>query len=242
MLLLGASCPTTEPPLPPRLQAPTIVSTELIGQKVTGEYREVIDIRWQRPPVDSVEIASFTMLLCQAPESTGFTMDNRSDCPDSLYSVVNYAIGPHETRYLDRADRIGFPLATSYSAYKILRYRVFAVDQFGRSGDTSAPALVALAPRPLNFRQDSLGLRTVAWEIRGVLTSYATRLYVWDNGSDPLWISSTDREYGGENALRHTKIIPTEVRAGSYFVGAKIEVQLGHFEAQSLIIQNISIP
>mgnify|MGYP006309763115 CR=1 FL=1 len=62
VLLPAVTCPTPEPPLPPRLASPRFVSMNPAAVRVGGRYREAISFCWEAPPEDSNQVHHDTVL------------------------------------------------------------------------------------------------------------------------------------------------------------------------------------
>lgn len=167
-VMLGLVCPTDLPVLPPTLGAPVIDTLAVGAYLWDGQLREGIRLVWHPPSEDSISVSSYSIF--------------RMIKGDSAFSRIQHQRPASLTSYVDRADRIGYPLV----AFKLVFYRIVAVDSLGRLSDTSVVSTIGLAARP---DLDSARYPDFSWSVTGNGYGYYTYISLWDTMGTLLWQS-----------------------------------------------------
>lgn len=234
-LLSGSSCPTPEPALPERLSAPRVQSPEMAITAVHcgSEYRAAVHLEWLPPQNDSGGVATFTVLR------------NSIDKVDSGFIIVRQGIPGDITSLDDVVDDIGFPPTCSY---RLLYYRVLAIDRYGRSSDTSAIDSFTLAAQPaITTPLDTLDIPcTVSWQMGCIMMPYRSFLRLWSQ-SGLVWESPKPVElsYGTEHGVDYfAAAVPdslhSRIAGGTCWLGAVVEAQAGDY-AQSIALRKLVV-
>ncbi len=134
VLLTMASCPKPDDPLPPTLSMPVNVwgtDTSLVdSSQLSRQLVETIALFWEDPLIDSAGIDHYRVLY-KTGTDTG--------TPWSIAGVVGNTFGIAAS---------SSQLSLNRGANSLVLMRVFAVDKFDRSGDTSAVCTVSVMPPP----------------------------------------------------------------------------------------------
>jgi hypothetical protein len=173
-LLLGASCPTREELLPPTLGAPSVTTTAIVGHQVPDGYSDYsyspcVHLAWQAPDTASIGVTEYTIL--------------RKAGPDSLYRVLVHDIPANVLDFFDPVDNL-VPKTFGVTDTVPVLYQVYATDSLGRTGDTSAPALVVLwheAKLTVPAENDTVRSPVFGWTVSNVPTGYYTYMFLWDS-------------------------------------------------------------
>jgi len=234
-VLMQASCPGPGLPLPQRVDAPVLVmdSAQVTGVRRGGEWRKSIRLPWTAPVDSEGIIASYVLL-----RSSAGTID-------SLFDVAIQGIPDTIRAAYDVIDEIPSP---STGGYQPVYYRLFALDTYGRAGDTCPAESVMLAPDARVLEPaDSTYAGQFRWSMTGVQGPYISYIKIWSSAA-LLWESPRPAMpvYGGEAITDlFSAVLPDSVRsvlAGSRcWYGAKIDVQMGNFP-QSIVIGSCVIP
>jgi hypothetical protein len=132
---------------------------------------EAVYIQWASSTDDEKNIQYYTLL--------------RKLPSDSLFDVFSLSqrIPSEVTTFYDPIDLDIFPV----EGFDTLQYRVYAVDIYGRPGDTSETQMVLLAPQP-TMKSFNLMSGCIQWEswIRGGQRSYGD---FWVDSSKCTWSS-----------------------------------------------------
>jgi hypothetical protein len=228
--LLGLSCPTPESFPPPPLSAPVFSGDTLIAAKF-DTYRPSVHLTWKEPRSDSLSIREF-VILQNSSDSGGFSILVRS-IPDTI------------TEFYDNLDRIVFPQPWDF---RTIKYRIFAIDTLGRSGDTSGIDSVALAWPPVLLRpadNDSVLPDSLAWSVSGVMSGFFTYVYLYSDDSGLVWKSprpDTPIYSNHDKTDFFATALPPSLsltRGASYYWAVKVEIPTG--SASSLAISRFYV-
>lgn len=147
-----------------------------VADPVDG-YRESIQLSWTFDTDEDQALHSFTLL--------------RKLAGDSVFDVFprSREIPVDTSHFFDELENQVFPR----SGIDSVKYRILAVDSFGRTSDTSSVCTFLLAPRPV-FTSFDASARCLAWEswIRGGSTSWCV---VWSDDADRSWTSPRRDEF-----------------------------------------------
>ena len=182
-LLLGSSCPTEEPPLPPPPDAPAFTGHSIVVEKVNDAYAELVYLQWQPPANASVEISEY-QIIQHLPFDT---------------SIDTLGLFPTNTQLLPAERNYAYQLTEDVRQYAHggevinLFYQILAIDIYGRQSDTSANYSVQLFKNAsMIYPRDSLGENRFEWEIRNVTDEIYTNMRVWnEHDTTPIFISDT---------------------------------------------------
>jgi hypothetical protein len=174
------SCHTYNPVTPPRPDAPVITELRTTEARLFGTWRETIRLQWVPPlATDGIDIKSYTLV--------------RKTANDSVFDVFirSQEIPPAIDTFFDDIKPIGFP----DDSFLLVQYRAFAVDRFGRSGDTSAPCSLYLARQPVIDTIDPVK-SVFRWRSQFIQGSISTFLKLWNAECTLLFSSPRQEDYG----------------------------------------------
>lgn len=172
------SCIPVTPPFPKLLEKPVLgfVGMAPVFDTLNG-YRESIHIAWTTPSVSTATINSFTLL--------------RRIPPDSVFDIFTGSrkIPAGITDFYDDLAGFVFPV----NGFDTIFYRICAVDENARTGDTSETVTVILAPQANMTRYDT-AYACFQWDswIRGGVFSWCT---VWSDSVGASFTSSTEQTF-----------------------------------------------
>ena len=164
---------------PPPLSPPEITAIDLTEARLSGSWREAIHLQWEAPSTDSIAIRSYTIIR-RTDNDSSFDVFSRSQGIPSSIDTFNDDIKP-----------IGFPDADYFS----VRYRIFAVDSLGRSGDTSAVCSLYLARQPVIDTID-LAKSSFRWFSQFIQGSVETYIKIWNASGAAVFSSPRQEEFG----------------------------------------------
>ncbi len=221
VLLPAVTCPTPEPPLPPRLASPRFVSMKPAAVRSGGRYREAISFCWEAPPEDSNRVDNYTVLR------------EIRDSSDTIRTVAVYGIPRDVGCYFDPIEHVEAPPERTY---KNVYYRIFATDTVGEPGDTSDAACFVLAAPPFLVNPhegDTLTPEAFQWRVAGFGDSYDTYMELFREDS-LLWRSDTLRDiFGGlDDFGNHEMRLPDSLSplpSGSYAWAVFLDVSVGKY-------------
>ncbi|MCX7727159.1 MAG: hypothetical protein N2053_09975 [Chitinispirillaceae bacterium] len=162
LILCGASCIIESPPTF-KVSKPTLIFNNLSFVKEAGEYYEAIHLSWQLNNKDEKEYISSFILLRKFSEDSTFDIfpGSRAIPPDTFY-------------FYDKLIGYRFP----ENGYDSVCYRIFTIDKYGNSGDTSDVCIVYIAPQP-ELKEYDKEQGCIKWEswIRGGIRSWCN---IWN--------------------------------------------------------------
>lgn len=219
-LLVASACPTADPFPPPPMTAPSFTLIEATGTKYGGEYQCAVHLQWKLGNSDSLPVKEFTILKKSPSDSAFGVMHLGSGIPDSIFDVYDVPIIsdlPH--------NQLGG------SPFSCVKYRVFAVDSFGRSGDTSAIDSILLTWTPtLKYPpvNDTLDKNLFTWSTQGYQGGYFSYIMVWSYEDGLLWTSPKPSvpSFGSVAEDSFSVQLPSAMyplKPGKYSFGAKVE-------------------
>ncbi|MBD3419534.1 MAG: hypothetical protein GF398_05380 [Chitinivibrionales bacterium] len=212
LFLVNSGCPSPEEPLPHSLQGPVITSHQVTAVRSGSDYAEVIRITWQAPPDTQVAVREYQILR------------NTQTSTDSGFSIAVHSIPPTIQTYNDRIDEIGYP-QKDFSV-KAIRYRIVAIDEYDRAGDTSATDTVYLANEPSIVYPDTiLDSNLFHWRWRGIKAGYTSSMQLWTLDS-LYWQSPAVLKYGSELTDEFEAVVPDSLwplLSGTWFMGVRIK-------------------
>jgi hypothetical protein len=174
------TCHTYNPVTPSRPDAPVVTEFRTTEARLFGTWRETVRLRWTPPPLaEPVDIKSYTLI--------------RKTANDSVFDVFirSQEIPPVIDTFFDDIKPIGFPK----DSFLLVQYRAFAVDRFGRSGDTSAACSLYLARQPEIDTIDPV--RSVfRWRSQFIQGSVSTYLKLWNAEHTVLFSSPRQEQFG----------------------------------------------
>lgn len=155
-----------------KIAAPSVTSLKLAPYRNPfGNVVEAVFMQWQANTDEEKNIQYYTLL--------------RKLPSDSIYDVFaqSQRIPSEVTTFYDPIDLDVFPI----EGFDTLQYRVYAVDIYGRPGDTSETQQILLAPQP-SIISTKLTSGCIQWEswIRGGQVSYGD---FWVDSSKCSWSS-----------------------------------------------------
>jgi hypothetical protein len=192
-------------------------------------WKEALKLTWSMPaPSEDLNIASYTLLRKTAGDSLFDVFDASSSIPSTIIS------------FSDNLAGVEFPL----DSYEELIYKIFATDNFGRSGDTSAACTLQLSSQPKFSRYDSSSSQ-LYWTLQGVLGPVDSWLQLWNLQDEAAMFSSpVKNQYGGENVtLEFSARVPatmTPLEKGTWVYA--IFVNANGAERQSLKVGDFMVP
>jgi hypothetical protein len=225
--LLGSSCPTNEPPLPPTLASPEITSIAISYQHIRDSYYPAVHLQWQAPDTDSVSVNSYTVIRMADTSST--------------FGIIIHGIPDSITDYFDLIDKIPMPGVTHFSQ---ILYRVIAIDSLGRPSDTSLTDTVILYnPPKLVYPLASLDIREFRWSISGYGGPYTTYMILEDS-LGAYWQSTPVTSYVSDNEMEHSVTPPDTIHSGTYewVVKADVPYPVPGTVAGSIAMGQINVP
>jgi hypothetical protein len=97
-----------------------------------GNFLESVFLEWENAPENEINILYYTLL--------------RKDPSDSLFDIFSLSqrIPPQIKQFKDPIDLGLFPT----DGFDTLFYKIYAVDIYGRPGDTSSACTLLIAPQP----------------------------------------------------------------------------------------------
>lgn len=216
-LPIASTCPTSDPFLPPRLNAPSFTAMNVTGIKSGEVYQGAVHMQWVLTNAASFQVKEFVIL--------------RKKQSDSAYGVMHHGIPDNVSNDYDLIDPKDLPQNQLFGEpYACIRYRIFAIDTFGRSGDTSAVDSILLTWTPtLVYPADTLGKNLFKWSTRGYQGGYFSLMMVWcDSGDCLLWTSPKPSQptYGSATEDTFSAELPSPLyplAPGRYYYGVKIE-------------------
>ena len=229
-ILLGASCPTSDPFPRPVVGAPSIAALEMTAIKISDAYRAAVHLYWNLPQGDAQAIREVVIL-------------RKKQGIDSAYDVFHYGIPDSVHDDYDVLNPKDFPTQGNFT---LVWYRMYAIDTLGRPGDTSAPDSLQLCWPPLpQSPLDTLRKNRFAWQTVRYLAGYFTYMFLWNDARGLIWASPKPSEpsYGHETADSFFVRLPDSLyplTPGAYWYGAKVEIPGGNI--QSLSVQQFYAP
>jgi hypothetical protein len=217
--------PVIDPP-PPRLAAPRITQTGIVALRVPGtqDYQEFVRLRWEPPANDSLEIAEYR-LLRKYP----------LDAPEPLLQIE-----PHIDEYFEPTHELGL----ERSSRTALVYRLYAVDELERAGDTSLPCTVSLASAALLVEpvdQDTLQANHFEWILARESSPSTYTFNLWSSDT-LLWQRTYPGAFliGEEYQRRFAESLPdslyASLRPGRYCWGIHWKVAEDIRDPESITI------
>ena len=215
-LPIASTCPTSDPFPPPTIQAPSFTSMDVTGIKSGGAYQGAIHMQWTLTTSDSSPVKEFVIL--------------RKKQSDSAFGILHHGIPDSIFNDYDVIDPKDLPQDQLFgSPYTSIRYRIFAIDTFGRSGDTSAQdsALLTWTPTAV-YPVDTLKENSIKWSTRAYQGGYFSYVLLWNDASGLLWTSPKPPEptYGNATEDSFSVRLPTALyplSPGKYYYGVKVE-------------------
>jgi hypothetical protein len=166
---------------PPRLSPPEITELYVCEARLTLAWREAIHLHWKAPSTDSIGIRSYSIL--------------RKTDTDTLFDIFSgsQAIPSSIDTFNDKIDgkSLGFP----NTEYRLIQYRIIAVDSLGRLSDTSAACSLYLACQPVLDTVD-IGKAIFRWHSQYIQGSVATHIKLWDETGSVSFTSVRQEEFG----------------------------------------------
>ena len=208
-LLLGGSCPTPDGPLPPVLNAPSFLEGSVVLKKINNEFAELVYLQWEPPDTDSVSVSEYVIIQHLPFDTAVDTLGIFSGEPERLPPTRTFAY-----QYTEDVRR--------YASGEILLlyYQIFAIDNFGRPGDTSAQFGVyllknAVLKKPIDTLKENLFI----WEVPPITDEIYTNMSIWNVFDTlPVYTSDTIDYFGSPfDPVTMTKSIPSfPLQAGEY--------------------------
>jgi hypothetical protein len=198
------------------MRQPHFTSIDVAAVKSGETYRPAVKLTWDLPGKDSLPVGQFVIL-------------HKKEASDSAFSVLHFGIPDTSAADWDVLSLSDFPAQAGYSK---IWYRVFAVDTFGRAGDTSAIDSVILSWPPLIIFPEAEGAlrdNTFKWSTILYRSGYYTYLFLWSDSPGVFWKSPRPAEptYGHETPDSQSFTLPSPpapLAAGDYYCGVKVEI------------------
>lgn len=158
VLLLLYTCVTHSPERFVKISAPQLTTVSFTPyDDPFGNFVEAVFLQWESIPEDADRILYYTLL--------------RKHSTDSLFDIFSLSqrIPPGIKNFNDPVDPDFFPTETFDTVF----YKIYAVDIYGRPGDTSSACTLFIAPQPIlrKFDKTTGCLQWESW-IRGGQISY----------------------------------------------------------------------
>jgi hypothetical protein len=229
-LLMASSCPTTENFHGTPANAPYFSSAGLNGIKVSDAIRVAVHLKWIMPGKDTCPVREFVIL-------------KKNSSTDSIFTVLHYNIPDTVSDDYDILSADDIPSQGEY--FKIL-YRIFAIDTFGISGDTSEIDSIRICWPPLfSCPADTMKQNLFKWYTIQYMSGYYTYLYLWNADGDIKWTSDKPSEpsYGHETLDSFYAYLPDSLyplKTGNYWYGLVVEIPGENIK--SLTVQEFYAP
>jgi hypothetical protein len=190
---------------------------DVTGIKSGGAYQGAVHLQWAVANSDSFPVKEFVIL--------------RKKQSDSAFGVMHHGIPDSVSNDYDIIDPKDLPQEQLFgSPYTCIRYRIFAIDTFGRSGDTSAVDSILLTWTPMTvYPTDTLKENIFKWSTRGYQGGYFAYMILWNDTAGLLWTSPKPSEptYGSVTADSFSAQLPFALyplNTGKYYYGVKVEI------------------
>ena len=233
-LPIASTCPASDPFPPPTIQAPSFTSRDVTGIKSGGAYQAAIHMQWTLTNSDSLPIREFVILRKKQSDSAFGILHH--GIPDSVFNDYD-VINPKD---LPQDQLFGSP-------YTSIRYRIFAIDTFGRSGDTSAQDSALLTWTPTDvYPVDTLKENLFKWSTRSYQGGYISYMLLWGDAAEGLlWTSPKPPEptYGTVSEDSFSVQLPSSLYplpTGKYYYGVKVEFPGA--DVESIVIREFYAP
>ncbi len=208
-LLLSSNCLTDEWEPPDLLSAPVFTDTEIMMKLYDNEIREVILVSWEPDSTDTISIIFYQVLRQTDNDSLPTPITN---IPDTITEL------PILVYQLNLSDRV---------KEHTVSFWIFAIDSFGRAGDTSVAFIVKLARKvdllsPTTTLTDSL----FSWGINDIKNLSRFNAFLWKPDTT-LWVSDTINEFIGGNYTKFDQCLPPPLyplETGEYFWGVELTI------------------
>jgi len=219
LLMINSSCPSPLPFPPSPLSMPLLSDSGLSAHKF-DTYRPSMQLSWTSPGTDSLPVKSFVIL--------------QKNDGDSGFAVLVREIPRTVTTYFDNLDKVSFP---GFPNTKTIRYRIFAIDSLGRSGDTSQTDSIILLWQPnLSFpiERDTMTNATyLAWSVQSIQAGFYTTVFLYNDSNGLLWknISSTPTYLTDGSSVYDTAQISSTIlplKPGNYSWAVRIDASFKH--------------
>ena len=232
-LPIASTCPTADPFPPPQIAAPSFTLMEVTGVKKGGDYQGAVHMQWKMGNVDTFPVKEF-VILKKGPSDSAFGIMHFG-IPDSVFDDYDVPI----TNELPPMQLFGSP-------FSCVKYRVFAVDTLGRSGDTSAVDSILLTwPPAITYPIDTLKQNVFKWTTQSYQGGYYASMMVWSDASGPVWSSPQPSEptYGNATQDSFALQLPSALYplgAGRYYMG--VRAYFPGVNIQTIIIHDFYAP
>jgi hypothetical protein len=213
---------------PPRLGAPEITELYVGEARLTLAWREAIRLRWKAPLTDSIGIRSYSIL--------------RKTDTDSLFDIFagSQAIPSSFDTFYDKID--GKSIAFPDADYRLIQYRILAIDSIGRLSDTSAACSLYLACQPV---VDTVDIKKAffRWHSQFIQGSVATTIKLWDETGSVSFTSVRQEEFGSwDFPVYFSTTLPDSLRpipAGTWYYALHLSAM--GTDRQSLKVDSFNV-
>ena len=207
---------------------------DVTGIKSGGAYQGAIHMQWTLTTSDSSPVKEFVILRKKQSDSAFGILHH--GIPDSIFNDYD-VINPKD---LPQDQLFGSP-------YTSIRYRIFAIDTFGRSGDTSAQDSALLTWTPTDvYPVDTLKENLFKWSTRSYQGGYISYMLLWGDAAEGLlWTSPKPPEptYGTVSEDSFSVQLPSSLYplpTGKYYYGVKVEFPGA--DVESIVIREFYAP
>jgi hypothetical protein len=222
------TCPPPQPfpPLPPK--APKFVAIE-VDTKKFDTYRPAVHLHWQMDLNDSLDITEY-IILKKMPLDSNFNVLVRG-IPDSVFD------------FYEPLDNIILPEELSF---KSVLYRIFAKDNYGRSGDTSNIDSIVLLWPPILLTDTLKNDNVLRWSVSSIQAGFFNYIYLINDSSGLIWKSPkpdtpsylTDGQIAVFSEKINSSFLP--LLKGNCFWAVKIEAPA--LKAESMELRKLYVP
>lgn len=226
-IFLGLTCPTIDPPPPPRLTRPAFTQAEIVAKTDHAQqFHEAIRLHWHPPSTQHISIDNYCIIRFVAYDS----------------SLKHYTVSGIDTT----VDDLIAPLNIPRIDMQQVLYRVYAIDSLGRAGDTSVPCTVSLAPEvslshPANTLDTAHASYYLQWVIPQVIGNETISYgIVWKTDSC-LWQSPSVKTFNTKIAKYPFPVSLYPFETGKYYWGVKLVV-VGENDPTSFTIRHFYAP
>ncbi|HEX3020096.1 MAG TPA: hypothetical protein VHP36_07325 [Chitinispirillaceae bacterium] len=190
---------------------------------ISAKLKEAVHISWSLPQQASSTVKSFTLL--------------RMSGADSLYSVISENIPVDTHNFWDNLEPAAFPVSSS--EIDTVYYKIFAIDDLERSGDTSEPCTLYLVQQPV-LKSIDLNTGSISWLSNihfGGLISYCK---IWNDSLNKTFVGPEQPVYPPtDKSAVFTYHIPLQsISSGHWYYAFFLRIS----DAHSIRIGDFNVP
>lgn len=231
--LLGSSCPTEDPPPPPRLKAPYFTFQDIVAKPdYNNQYQETILLKWNVDSTDTISPIYYCLIRTTSVDSNPSIKTN---IPTNLING-----------YLDPIHPLGLSIIYEEFVY----YRIFTIDSLWRSGDTSAICTVSVAREviilhPGDTITNTPGSEKFTWLVPQIQQGPShSFISIWKNDSIQ-WTSDAEKIYTGGGSQKVNRLLPdslSPLNSGVYYWGVSLIIIGGlNTDPKSITIRKLYV-